>query len=147
MSESNSGSESSYSNTSSYSHKSPRSSESSSSGESSNNNRYQSPSETTTTVDSTVNFTQIKQKLKLIEIAVTKEFNNEEKSAFIQLFRKVIVDNEQEVIAFPTATFFIAKFEDLNSPLLTEHFKTKILNSLHMKQYEEKQSNSKLKYW
>lgn len=143
MSESHSGGESSYSRSSPS-----RSSESSSSGESSNNNNINKyTTQTNLTADSTVNFTQIKQKLKLIEVAVTKEFNNEEKDSFVQLFRKVIVDHEKEVIAFPTATFFIAKFEELNSPLLTEQFKTKILNNLHLKQYEEKQSNSKLKYW
>lgn len=94
-----------------------------------------------------INFTEIKNKLKLIEIAVTKTFTSEEKSAFIQLFRQVIVDNEKEVVSFPTATFFISKFEHLDSPLLTTDFKTKIMTNLYTKQNEDKQNNSKLKYW
>lgn len=130
-------------------------SESSSYGESSwgSNNGGESSSSrytatpVTSSVEPKVNLSQIKQKLKAIEIAVTKDLSSEENLIFLNLFRQIIVDNEKEVIAFPTATFFISKFEDLKTDVLNETLKTKVLTNLHLKQNEDKKNNSKLKYW
>jgi hypothetical protein len=90
--------------------------------------------------------TEVKQKLKEIESYVIRNLNQEEKTSFINLFRKTIVDNETEVMTFPNASFFIAKFENLETPI-DEKLKEKIMHSLYNKQSEEKQNSSKLKYW
>ncbi len=116
-------------------------------GGESSSSRYTSPTPVSPPVEPKINLAQIKQKLKAIEIAVTKDLSSEEKVNFLNIFRQLIVDNEKEVIAFPTATFFISKFEDLKTDDLNETLKTKILTGLHLKQNEDKQNNSKLKYW
>lgn len=135
MSESSSYGESSYGS---------NSSKRSSSGESS----YSSPSYSPPTPkEEKSDFSLITQKLKSIESFVSKELIAEEKKSFIKMFRQIIVDNETQVIQFPTATFFISKFEEFQDVLLTEELKTKILASLEAKQNKEKQNNSKLKYW
>ncbi len=94
-----------------------------------------------------VNFNLVKQKLKAIETEVTKDLDTNENTQFTQLFRKMIIDNETEVTNFPTTSFFISKFEELNTSQLSEDLKTKVLSSLYSKQFEDKKNNSKLKYW
>lgn len=133
MSESSSYGESSYGSSSSRH---------SSSGESS-----YSPAPSPAPKEEKLDVSQITQKLKSIESFVSKELTAEEKKSFIKMFRQIIVDNETQVIQFPTATFFISKFEDFKDVLLTKELKTKILTSLEAKQNKEKQNNSKLKYW
>lgn len=91
--------------------------------------------------------TKIKKKLKSIEDSVTENFSLEETQAFTKLFREIIMNNEQQVISFPTASFFITKFEQSDSSLLNEHFKEKILSKLNDIHELDKQKNSKLKYW
>lgn len=130
---------------SSYSYSSSKPSKHSSSESSESN--YTSSASPSKVEDTKLNISQIKQKLQVIEIFVSKNLNNEEKSSFVKFFRDIIVENEQQVMTFPTATFFIAKFEELQSPILNENLKEKILNNLYLKQNEEKQYNSKLKYW
>lgn len=106
-----------------------------------------SPSHMPTPTEEKIDVSQITQKLKSIESFVSKELNGEEKKLFIQLFRQIIVDNETQIIKFPTATFLMSKFEDVKNDLLPEELKTKILTRLEAKQNQDKQNNSKLKYW
>lgn len=91
--------------------------------------------------------TKIKKKLKSIEDSVVENFSLEETQAFTKIFREIIMNNEQQVMSFPTASFFITKFEQSDSSLLNEHFKQKILNKLNEIHDLDKQKNSKLKYW
>lgn len=91
--------------------------------------------------------TKIKKKLKAIEDSVTEDFSLEEKQGFVKMFREIIMDNEQQVMSFPTASFFIAKFEQSSKSLLNENFKSKILTKLNELHELDKQKNSKLKYW
>lgn len=94
-----------------------------------------------------IELTKIKKKLKSIEDSVTENFSLEEKQLFVKTFRDIIMNNEDQVILFPNASFFISKFENSDRSLLNENFKEKILKNLHEIHMEEKQNNSKLKYW
>ncbi len=109
---------------------------------------YSSPSPSK--VDTQVfenNLNGVKQKLKKIENYVIQKLNTEEIIYFQKLYRTMIVENEAEVIAFPRSSFFIAKFEELDITSLDLSLKSKILGALYEKQQDEKNENSKLKYW
>lgn len=136
MSESSSGGESSYNSSESSSINSIRA-------------RVSTPSSILeqTNQEPPLNLVEIKDKLRVIELFVKKNLNNTDQMTFVKIFRQLIVDNEQQVSAFPTAAFFISKFEELDSPILTEELKTQILTDLYEKQNEEKHNKSKLKYW
>lgn len=91
--------------------------------------------------------TKIKKKLKVIEDSVIENFSLEEKQGFVKTFREIIMNNEEQVMQFPNASFFIAKFEQSDKSVLNENFKAKILKKLNELHELEKQKNSKLKYW
>ena len=98
--------------------------------------------------NSTNNLNNVKTQLKEIEdFVINKIENAKDKTSFLYSFRNFIIDYESEVINFPTPSFFISKFESTEQNNISPDLKEKILELLHEKQYQDKQKNSKLKYW
>ncbi len=98
--------------------------------------------------NSTHNLNNVKTQLKEIEdFVINKIENAKDKTTFLYSFRNFIIDYESEVINFPTPSFFISKFESIEQNNIPPDLKEKILELLHEKQYQDKQKNSKLKYW
>lgn len=98
--------------------------------------------------NSTNHLNNVKTQLKEIEdFVINKIENAKDKTTFLYSFRNFIIDYESEVINFPTPSFFISKFESTEQNNIPPDLKEKILELLHEKQYQDKQKNSKLKYW
>ena len=147
MSESNTSSygesASSYSSKKSYS----RSSESAYSNGESSYHPHSSPAKEikSTTEENKPNIKKVKETLKNIEAYVSNELSLEEKEIFIKTYRKIIIENEKEVVAYPNTNFFISKFEE-NTELFDD-LKEKIIKSLYAYHQLEREQKSKLKYW
>jgi len=147
MSESNTSSygesASSYSSKKSYT----RSSESAYSNGESAYHTHSSPTKEikSTTEETKPQLRKVKDTLKKIDDYVSNSLSNEEKEIFAKIYRKIIINNEKEVIAFPNTNFFISQFEENNE--LSDDLKEKIIKSLYSYNQLEREQKSKLKYW
>lgn len=88
---------------------------------------------------------KVKDTLKKIDAYVSNNLSTEEKEIFAKIYRKIIINNEKEVIAFPNTNFFISQFEENEE--LPDVLKEKIIKSLYSYNQLEREQKSKLKYW
>lgn len=88
---------------------------------------------------------KVKDILKKIDAYVSNGLSTEEKEIFSKIYRKIIINNEKEVIAFPNTNFFISQFEE--NAELSDNLKEKIIKSLYAYNQLEREQKSKLKYW
>ena len=88
---------------------------------------------------------KVKDTLKKIDAYVSNNLSTEEKEIFARIYRKIIINNEKEVIAFPNTNFFISQFEE--NVELSDVLKEKIIKSLYAYNQLEREQKSKLKYW
>ncbi len=88
---------------------------------------------------------KVKDTLKKIDAYVSNNLSTEEKDIFARIYRKIIINNEKEVIAFPNTNFFISQFEENEE--IPDVLKEKIIKSLYSYNQLEREQKSKLKYW
>lgn len=88
---------------------------------------------------------KLKNILKGIEDFISNNLNENEKKIFVEQFRKIIVENEKQILLQPTASFIVSKFEKLDKQEF--QCKDKVIKAFSEYEQQEKMKNSKLKYW